>query len=306
VRDRVGFHGLDRYSLFTSIRTVLGHLDQVDPRAARAARHRYGALTLWQKNPAAYGEAALPLHYVSSEQTVVNLLCAALARRIERAQRDGEPYFDAAQDARCIAHAELFYRSLYYGRATWNLRDGYMFDTLRSLLAFYGAGSKGIVWAHNSHVGDVTATEMGARGDHNLGAICRAAFGEDTYIVGFGTDHGTVAVADRWDAPLQRMPLAPSIEGSYERVFHESGVPAFTLPLANPRRPSVRDELAPALLERAVGIVSSPDMGRLSQYFHAVLPRQFDELIWFDETSAIDPLGTTEGSRAGGMESLDL
>jgi protein-L-isoaspartate(D-aspartate) O-methyltransferase len=234
------------------------------------------------------------------------MLRGALARRIESAQRDGEPFFDAAQDARCLAHAELFYRSVYYGRATWNLRDGYMFDTLRSLLAFYGEGSKGIVWAHNSHVGDVTATEMGARGDHNLGAICRAAFGEDTYLVGFGTDHGTVAAAERWDAPMQRMFLAPSMAGSYERVFHESGVPAFALPLSIPGRPSVRDELAPALLERAIGIVNSPDMGRWSQYFHAVLPRQFDELIWFDETCAVDPLGRTASSGVNETESMEM
>lgn len=288
---RVGFHGLDLYSLFTSIGAVLAYLDGVDPSAAHVARHRYGALTPWQKDPAQYGKAVLAGRYESSEHAVVTMLRDLLARRLEYAQRDGERFFDAAQNARLVADAERYYRAMYYGTATsWNLRDAHMFDTLRSLLAFYGPGSKGIVWAHNSHLGDAAATEMSAQGEHNVGQLCRAAFGAEAYLVGFGTDHGTVAAADAWDAPMQRMGVVPALAGSYERVFHETGVPAFLLHLRNPRRADLRDELSSPRLERAIGVVYRPETERASHYFRADLPRQFDEYVWFDQTAAVSPL----------------
>lgn len=291
-RDRrVGFHGLDLYSLFTSIAAVLGYLDEVDPLAARVARHRYGALTPWQKDPAAYGQAVLVGRYESSEPAVVAMLRDMLEKRVDYVQRDGERFFDAAQNARLVADAERYYRAMYYGSVTsWNLRDAHMFDTLRSLLAFYGPESKGIVWEHNSHVGDATATEMSARGEHNVGQLCRTTFGEAAYIIGFGTDHGTVAAATHWDGPMQTMRVVPSREGSYERIFHDAHVPAFALHLRKPSRRALRDELTPQLLERAIGVVYRPKTELQSHYFYASLPRQFDEYVWFDETQAVHPL----------------
>lgn len=289
--QKAGFHGLDLYSLFTSIAAVLAYLDEVDPDAAKVARHRYGTLTPWQKDPAAYGEAVLVGRYQSSEDAVVAMLRDMLARRVEYARSDGERFFDAAQNARLVTDAEQYYRAMYYGSvASWNLRDAHMFDTLRSLLAFYGPDAKGIVWEHNSHVGDATATEMSARGEHNVGQLCRGLLGEGVYIVGFGTDHGTVAAASNWDEPMQRMRVVPAREGSYERVFHESGVPACALHLRRPARRAVREELASPLLERAIGVVYRPRTELQSHYFQANLARQFDEYIWFDETEAVRPL----------------
>jgi protein-L-isoaspartate(D-aspartate) O-methyltransferase len=288
---RAGFHGLDLYSLFTSIAAVLSYLDDVDPDAAKVARHRYGALTPWQKDPAAYGEAVLVGRYQSSEPAVVAMLRDMLEGRVEYAQRDGERFFDAAQNARLVADAERYYRAMYYGSAaSWNLRDAHMFDTLRSLLAFYGPDSKGIVWAHNSHVGDATATEMSARGEHNVGQLCRTLYGEQAYIIGFGTDHGTVAAASNWDEPVQFMRVVPGRDGTYERVFHDTDLRAFTLHLRRPGRRAVREELASPLLERAIGVVYRPQTELQSHYFYASLPRQFDEYVWFDETRAVRPL----------------
>src|SRR5450759_3997211 len=143
---KVGFHGLDLYSMFTSIAAVLHYLDEMDPAAAQVARRRYGTLTPWQKDPAAYGEAVLVGRYESSEHAVVAMLRDMLDRRVDYARKDGERFFDAAQNARLVADAERYYRAMYYGSAmSWNLRDAHMFDTLRSLLAFYGPDSKGIV-----------------------------------------------------------------------------------------------------------------------------------------------------------------
>lgn len=288
---RVGFHGLDLYSLFTSIAAVLAYLDEVDPEAARAARARYGALTPWQRDPAAYGRAVLAGRYESSEQAVVAMLRELLERRVEYARRDGERFFDAAQNARVVANAERYYRAMYYGSATsWNLRDSHMFDTLEALLAFYGQGSRGIVWEHNSHVGNALATEMNLRGEHNVGQLCRTKFGNAAYIVGFGTDHGTVAAASDWDEPMQRMRVRPARPDSYERLCHDARIPAFLLHLREPRRRALRDELTEPRLERAIGVVYRPDTELQSHYFHACLPEQFDEFVWFDETRAVEPL----------------
>jgi protein-L-isoaspartate(D-aspartate) O-methyltransferase len=192
-----------------------------------------------------------------------------------------------------VANAEAYYRAMYYGSATsWNLRDGHMFDTLQSLLAFYGPASKGIVWEHNSHVGDARATEMSIHGEENVGQLCRKAFERRAYIVGFGTDHGTVAAASNWDEPMERMTVRPSHASSYERVCHESGVPAFLLHLREPYRRAVREELQQPRLERAIGVVYRPDTELASHYFQASLAQQFDEYVWFDETRAVRPLDT--------------
>jgi protein-L-isoaspartate(D-aspartate) O-methyltransferase len=288
---RVGFHGLDLYSMFTSIAAVLAYLDDVDADAARSARTRYGTLTPWQQDPIAYGRAVLAGRYESSEQAVVAMLRDLLARRLEYTHSDGERFFDAAQNARVVANAERYYRSIYYGSVeSWNLRDSHMFDTLESLFTFYGPGARGIVWEHNSHVGNAAATEMKARGEHNVGELCRKKYGDGVYIVGFGTDHGTVAAASDWDEPMQRMRVRPARPDSYERICHETALPAFNLALREPKQASLRQELLEARLERAIGVVYRPESERQSHYFNAVLPAQFDEYVWFDETRAVTPI----------------
>ena len=288
---RVGFHGLDLYSMFTSIEAVLAYLQRVDPPAARLARGRYGGLMAWHDDPAAYGRAVLLGQGDSAETEVVAMLGELLAKRLEYSQRDGSRFFDAAQNARVVKNAERYYRAMYHGSVgSWNLRDTHMFETLQALLAFYGPRSRGVVWEHNSHVGNATATELGARGELNVGQLCRTTFHDGAYIVGFGTDHGTVAAANDWDEPVQRMRVRPALPGSYEALFHATGVPAFSLHLRAPRRAAVRDELSPERLERAIGVIYRPQTERLSHYFSASLPHQFDELIWLDETRAITPL----------------
>jgi protein-L-isoaspartate(D-aspartate) O-methyltransferase len=288
---RIGFHGLDLYSMFTSLAAVLAYLDDVDPDAAVVARARYAGLTPWQKDPAAYGKAVLVGRYQSSEHAVVQMLRDMLEKRFDYARNDGDRFFDAVQNARVVANAERYYRAMYYGSvASWNLRDQHMFDTLQALLAFYGPSSRGIVWEHNSHLGDARATEMGARGEHNVGQLCRLKFADRAYSVGFGTDRGTVAAASDWGAPMQRMQVRPAHPESYESLFAKSGVRAFALHLRAPSRSAVRDELLPSRLERAIGVVYRPESELLSHYFQASLPRQFDEYIWFDETHAVTPV----------------
>jgi erythromycin esterase-like protein len=290
--ERVAFHGLDLYSLYDSIRSVLKYLDEVDPESAKVARERYGCLTPWQTDPATYGHAALTGNYPTCEKHVVQMLRDLLTHRKQYAEHDGERFLDAVQNARLITNAERYYRIMYYGsRASWNLRDGHMFETLKTLFTFYGPQSKAIVWAHNSHVGDAAATEMSSRGEFNVGNLCRREFGEQVYSVGFGTDRGKVAAATDWDGPMEVKTIRPSLERSYEHLCHLTGHPRFLLGLHD----FSRDEsLLKPRLERAIGVIYRPETELASHYFDAVLPRQFDEYIWFDETTAVTPFSTIE------------
>lgn len=296
---RVGFYGLDLYSLYRSIDAVLTYLDRTDPDTARVARARYGCLSPWERDPATYGRAALTGRYRTCETEVVTMLRELLERQLQYARLDGEHFLDAVQNARVVANAERYYRVMYYGsRESWNLRDTHMFDTLRTLLAFHGPDARAVVWEHNSHVGNAAATEMGARGEHNVGQLAREQFGDDAFLVGFGTDHGTVAAASEWDGPMEIKDVRPAHDRSYERLFHETEIEAGLLHLRDPVRDEVRAELGPARLERAIGVIYRPETELQSHYFQATLPHQFDEYVWFDRTRAVHPL---RGPELSGM-----
>ena len=293
-QKRVAFHGLDLYSLYNSIRSVLDYLDSVDPQTAQIARLRYGCLTPWQGDPTTYGHAALSGNYQSCEYEVTSMLTDLMQKRRAYAEHDGERFLDAVQNARLVANAERYYRTMYYGsRASWNLRDSHMFETLKNLLNFHGPTSKAIVWAHNSHVGDSTATEMSARDEYNIGHLCRQQFAKASYSIGFGTNAGTVAAASNWDEPMEIKTIRSALAGSYERLCHESGESRLLLPLRK-LVPALEAGLMRPRLERAIGVIYRPETELQSHYFQAVLPRQFDEYVWFDETSAVTPLQTEE------------
>ncbi|GEN27797.1 protein-L-isoaspartate O-methyltransferase [Halovibrio variabilis] len=290
---RVAFYGLDLYSLFTSISAVLDYLDEVDPQAAATARERYGCLTPWQSDPATYGRAAAAGRYRECEDDVVATLVALINKRMEYAQQDGERFMDAVHNARLIANAERYYRSMYSGYSdSWNLRDQHMFDTLDSLLSHGGHGTKAVIWEHNSHIGDASATDMSARGQHNVGQLCREAYGDDAYLIGFGTHSGTVAAASNWDEPMEVKQVRPSLRDSWERLFHDAGMPACTLPLRHPASRELDKRMHESYLERAIGVIYRPETERASHYFKACLAEQFDEYVWIDQTRAVTPLAS--------------
>ncbi len=300
-RRAVSFHGLDIYSLFRSRDAVLHYLDAVDPIAAATARDRYACLTPWQDDPPVYGRAVVSGLVPGCEDPVVETLTDLLRERlsyVERAHADHRDadrqevekanFFDAAQNALIVANAERYYRAMYRGGPeSWNLRDQHMFETLRMVRAHRGPDARIVVWEHNSHVGDAAATEMGARGEHNVGLLARRSFGDDVYLIGFGTDHGRVAAASDWGGPMEHKHVRPALSGSYERVFHDTQIPAFMLPLRHPVTQDLRDELAEPKLERAIGVIYRPETELASHYFRASLPNQFDEFIWLDETNPV-------------------
>jgi erythromycin esterase-like protein len=288
---RAGFYGLDLYNMNGSIAAVLQYLEKIDPAAAAVARERYACLTPWQKEPSTYGRAVLTQGYRRCEQAVIDQCRELLQRRIEYAGQDGGSFLDAAQNARLIASAERYYRIMYYGGAeSWNLRDTHMFETLGHLLDAGGAPSKAVVWAHNSHIGDARYTEMGVvREELNIGQLCRERFGDAAALIGFGTHTGTVAAASDWDGDLEIKRVRPSHRDSYERACHDSGVPRFLLDLS--RDQALRRQLLEERLERFIGVIYRPDSELTSHYATASLPQQFDAFVWFDESSAVTPLG---------------
>ena len=289
--QKIGFYGLDLYSLYSSIDRVLDYLQKVDPKTAEIARERYECLMPWEDDPSLYSRAMITEQHKSCESEVLNNLQDLLKIELEYSATNGEQLFDAKQNAKLIADAERYYRTVYYAKNnSWNQRDQHMFETLQAVLEFRGAQSKAVVWAHNSHLGDARATQMSARGELNIGQLVRQEYGDKAYNIGFGTDHGTVAAASSWGGPMEIKQVQPSHIDSYERVFHEVATDNFLLPLRHPLHEDIRKKLLPERLERAIGVIYRPETELQSHYFYASLPAQFDEYIWFDKTRAVEAL----------------
>jgi len=301
--NRVGFYGLDLYSLQTSIEEVIHYLERVDPPAAARAREHYSCFNEVAE-PTEYGHGvALGLTHSCREDVVQTLL--ELRRRSRTyLHLDGvvaaDEYFYAEQNARVAKDAEEYYRTMLDRRvSSWNLRDRHMFETLEELavhLTRHRDSSKIIVWAHNSHVGNAAATEMSQRGEFNIGELTRHHYRAEGVLIGFTTYRGTVAAASDWGAPVERKTVRPGLGGSYEELFHRTGVPRFSLILDDP---AVRDACRGPLLERAIGVVYRPETERQSHYFRSQLPKQFDIVIHIDRTRAVEPLERTAAWEKG-------
>jgi erythromycin esterase-like protein len=296
----VTFHGLDIYAETASIAVILAHLDGADPEAAALARERYGCLTPWQTDPAVHGRTVVGESYRRHEEEAVGRLCRQLAQRLEKTDA-ADGLFDKARKADLLASAERHYRATYYGGAeSWRLRGRHMFDNLLRLFETKGGQARGVVWAHNADIGNATFTDMGAAGgQRNLGQLCRQHFGDAAALMGLGTNHGTVAAARRWDGPCETTQLPASAPESYECCCHETGMKRFLLDMGRLAEPEMLATLESERLERFIGAVYRPRSAPQSQYARAVLAHQFDAFVWFDETTAVTPLGARETSGDG-------
>ncbi len=294
--SKVGFYGLDLYSMRTSMETVVNYLDHVDLEAARLARERYGCFDLFQGEGQHYGHS---VHFdlaASCEEEVIAELIDLRERKASILAQDGwvaeDEYFFAEQNARLVLNAEHYYRQMYHGRvSSWNLRDQHMAQTLQALadhLDLHRDRSKIVVWAHNSHVGDARMTDMGRRGEFNIGQLTRQAASKDCFIIGLTTHHGRVTAASEWGGIAERKRVRPALEHSYEAYFHTFGRPAFWLPME-----SNAEAIPSNQLERAIGVIYRPETEFTSHWFRADLVGQFDAVIHIDETSALTPLERT-------------
>jgi len=295
-RLKAGFYGLDLYSLHASIQAVFGYLDKVDPDAAKRARYRYSCFEHFGEDTQAYGYAAGFGLTESCEREVVSQLIELRQRAADYASRDGrvaaDDFFFAEQNARLIKNAEQYYRAMFRGSVpSWNLRDRHMAETLDLLVAHLqrqGQYARVVVWEHNSHLGDARATEMGERGELNVGQLVRQRYSNDARLIGFSTYSGTVTAASEWDGPAERKRVRPALKDSYEALFHDVGTARFLLSLTN--RSPISNALREPRLERAIGVIYRPESERLSHYFYARLSDQFDAVMHFDQTRAVEPL----------------
>lgn len=294
---RAGFYGLDLYSLHSSMRAVIHYLEGVDPPAAQRARERYACFERFGADPQVYGRAtSFGMADPCEEQVVEQLL--ELRRRQPHGEREEDSLFYAEQNARLARNAEAYYRAMYAGRdLSWNLRDTHMADTAQALSEYLGRRTgepaRLVIWAHNSHLGDARATQMGEAGELNLGQLLRERHGAEVYSLGFTTYTGTVVAAHEWEGPGLRRRVRPALPGSYESLFHALEVPAFLLRMED--LGEAGGGLHERRLERAIGVVYRPGTERWSHYFHADLPQQFDAVVHFDETRALHPLDLEAG-----------
>ncbi|MEW5916368.1 MAG: erythromycin esterase family protein [Gemmatimonadota bacterium] len=297
--EQAGFYGIDLYSLHASMDAVISYLRDIDPEAARRAARRYGCFDRFGDDPQEYGYAATLGLSATCEAEVVSQLTELQRSAADYAKRDGrfppDAQFYAEQNARLVTNAERYYRAMFGSRVgSWNLRDQHMAETLESLLQFLGTQQqtpKLVVWAHNSHLGDARATEMGSSGELNVGQIVRQRYGHQSLLIGFSTYRGSVTAADDWGEPALHKTVRPALPDSYEALFHEIGVGNFYFDLTE-RNPAI-SELRHPRLERAIGVIYRPETERLSHYFHAQLPSQFDAILHYDVTRAVEPLERT-------------
>lgn len=295
-QTRARFYGLDLYSLRASMAAVVRYLDTVDPEGAALTRARYSCFDHVGGEGTAYGRSVNLNIALPCEREVIAVL-VDLRRRAERIlARDGwvaeDEFFYAEQNALLVHDAETYYREMYRGQvSSWNLRDRHMASTLEALVAHLDrqlGKAKVVVWEHNSHVGDARATEMGARGELNVGQLVRQRWPGEAVLVGFTTDHGTVTAASEWGGPTERKRVRPALEGSYEHAFHDAAGDDFVLVLEDRA-----DGLRAPRLERAIGVIYRPETERASHWFQASIAAQFDAVVHIDRTTAVEPFERT-------------
>jgi erythromycin esterase-like protein len=292
------FYGLDLYSLRASIEAVVDYLDHVDPEEAKRARARYSCFDHVGAQGQEYGYALAHLGAIPCENEVVTQLIELRRKADAYLRRDGwvadDEFFFAEQNARLVRNAEEYYQQMYRAEvSSWNLRDRHMAGTLDALIAHLDRqcpGSKVVVWEHNSHVGDARSTEMGDRGELNVGQLARERYGNESVLIGFTTYDGTVTAATEWGGPAERKRVRAALPDSHEAFLHQNAENKFWLDTA---RPVVHATLSAPRLERAIGVIYRPQTERGSHYFHARLGEQFDVVIHLDHTRALEPLERT-------------
>ncbi|HKX61580.1 MAG TPA: erythromycin esterase family protein, partial [Verrucomicrobiae bacterium] len=293
---KAGFYGLDLYSLRSSIEAVVNYFAKIDPASARRARRRYACFDHFGGETQNYGLATGLGMSGTCEEDVIHELVELRLREFDYLQRDGriaaDEFFCAEQNALVVKNAERYYRTMFHGEvSSWNLRDRHMMDTLISLashLEQFTSPAKIVIWAHNSHVGNALATQMRERGEFNLGQLARDRFVHHAVLIGFTTYEGTVTAASGWEEPSRRKLITPAVPESYEMVFHLTEQPRFWLDFL--KHPEVTFNLRAERLERAIGVIYWPETELASHYFTARLPDQFDAVLHFDTTRAVEPL----------------
>lgn len=284
--QRVGFYGLDVYSLWDSLYAVMSYLQRIDPAALPAARRAYRCFEPYGEDVQEYARATI-LVPASCEKEVISLLAEMRRKGLEHRQDGREAYFEAEQNALVVQNAEAYYRAMVHGGPeSWNLRDAHMADTLDRLMRHHGPEAKAIVWEHNTHIGDARFTDMADEGMVNIGELARRRHGKNSVVlVGFGSHRGSVIAGREWDAPMERMRVPAGRSGSWEDVLHRAG-PSDKLLIFEGGEAALEEPHG----HRAIGVVYHPDYEQYGNYVPTVLPRRYDAFVYIDESHALHPL----------------
>jgi erythromycin esterase-like protein/predicted phosphoribosyltransferase len=304
----VGFYGLDLYSLHSSAEAVISYLKKIDPEAAQRARNRYSCLDPFIDDLQSYGYTTTFGITESCEREIIAQLTEMRSRAFTGAARTDsaeDEYFCARQNAKLVRNSEQYYRAMFRGHpSSWNVRDMHMLETMEDLHTYLsarlGREARLVVWAHNSHIGNASATEMAWRGEYNIGQLVREKYGNDCLLIGFSTSSGHVTAADNWDGPALRKKINPPFPGSYEEVFSSLACKQFLVDLR--LKNEATDLLRESRLQHAIGVVYRPETERESHYFFSQLTEQFDFLIHFDKTSVLHPLESMPHWHRGDMD----
>jgi erythromycin esterase-like protein len=283
-QNDASFFGLDLYSLHTSLEAVYKYFQTHHPAHAKAVTEAKVCLEPWQHDPTLYGLSVWNEQIEPCKDAVLKLLNEVNSLRTAS--------LSAQMNARALKSAEEYYQTMFAGSVeSWNVRDQHMFESVQYLLNHFGPKSKIVIWEHNSHLGNAKATQMGLMGEHNVGQLCKQHYKEECYLVGLFTHAGTVSAADNWGDEVRKKLLNPSRTDSFEHLLHRADEKNFTLPLQD-ADDRLKELLSIPRLERAVGVLYLPNSERQSHYFAASLSDQFDEVVWFNETEALEPIET--------------
>jgi len=285
---RVGFYGLDVYSLWESMENIMQYLKKTDPVALKKANEAFQCFEPYRKDETSYARASQLVPELC--QTEVVELLMEIQRKLPSYNTDHENVFSTEQNAMIAVNAEKYYRAMIMGGPhSWNIRDRHMIDTLDRLLKFHGNDSKAIVWAHNTHVGDARATDMVDEGMYNIGELARMSHHENgVVLIGFGSYKGKVFAGKNWGASMQEMSMPEASKGSIEYLLHAAGKENKLLIMDDFM---TNDMLMEHYLgHRAVGVVYNPAYEQYGNYVPTIFPMRYDAFIFLDETRALHPL----------------
>jgi erythromycin esterase-like protein len=301
--QKVGFYGLDVYSLWESIESVVAYMDKVDPASAQAARQAYQCFASFRKDEQAYASATMN-NAELCKQELMQSLAKVRQMLASRLQAGDEEAFSVEQNALVAVNAQHYYQQMVRSNAeSWNVRDRHMMETINRLMQLHGPQAKIIVWEHNTHVGDARATDMQQEGMVNVGQLVREQHeSEGVYIVGFGSHRGSVIAASAWESPMRVMKVPEAQAGSWEAMLHHTA-PADKLVML--RELAGDPRFNKPIGHRAIGVVYNPNSER-GNYVPSVMTKRYDAFLFIDETQALHPLPNSSGGRIMGIGQLML
>lgn len=286
---KIGFYGLDVYSLWESLDAIMKYLEKTDPAALEKATETFQCFEPYKEDGTSYAHATRLVPELC-ENEVLELL-NEIQRKLHQYDTGAENVFSTEQNALIAVNAEKYYRAMVQGHSeSWNVRDSHMQETLERLLHFHGQDSKAIVWAHNTHIGDSSATDMADDGMYNIGELSRKKFKEETFLVGFGSYGGSVIAGKSWGAKMQRIIVPDASPNSWENIMHKSGKGNKLIFMDKLRQTPFAEK---RIGHRAIGVVYRPENEKYGNYVPSILPNRYDAFIYIDKTTALHPMNIT-------------